>query len=382
MHRTAPREVPDVAEKPTLGIDVHSLADQRTGVAVYVTNLVRGLAAIGAAGAVRLYLQAPSPEAAGFSTRIIPRTPMWTTLRLSLHFFGHEAPRAMLFPAHVVPFYAPMPSVVTVHDLAFELFPKHFTRSDRIRLRTLTRRSVRKAARVIADSAATKRDLIELLHVPEERITVVHLGYDREHFRPSTAAEVEAVRRRYTLDRPYVIAVGTLQSRKNHEGLVRALARLIERGLDVDLVVPGAKGWLYENIFRTVRALGLEDRVHFLGFVPDADLPALYSGAEVAALVSLYEGFGLPVLEAMACGTPVVTSNVSSLPEVAGSAALLVNPQDDEAIADALARCITDQELRLELAGRARLHLEGFSWERTARETLAVLRGVEATIRG
>jgi glycosyltransferase involved in cell wall biosynthesis len=165
-------------------------------------------------------------------------------------------------------------------------------------------------------------------------------------------------------------------------GLVRALARLIERGVDVDLVVPGAKGWLYENIFRTVRALGLEDRVHFLGFVPDADLPALYSGAEVAALVSLYEGFGLPVLEVMACGTPVVTSNVSSLPEVAGSAALLVNPQDDEAIAAALARCITDQELRLELAGRARLHLEGFSWERTARETLAVLRGVEATIRG
>jgi glycosyltransferase involved in cell wall biosynthesis len=302
---------------------------------------------------------------------------MWTSLRLSLHFLGHEAPRAMLFPAHVIPFYAPMPSVVTVHDLAFELFPDHFTPSDRLRLRTLTRRGVRHATHIIAVSAATKQDLIELLQVPEERITVVHHGYDRERYRPSTAAEVDAVRHRYALERPYVLAVGTLQSRKNHAGLVRALAHLLADGVDVDLVVPGARGWLYESIFRTVRELGLETRVRFLGFVPDADLPALYSGAEVAALVSLYEGFGLPVLEAMACGTPVVASNVSALPEVAGEAAVLVDPRDDDAIAAALVRCITDSALRRELDGRARAHLKAFSWERTARETLAVLREVE-----
>jgi glycosyltransferase involved in cell wall biosynthesis len=189
---------------------------------------------------------------------------------------------------------------------------------------------------------------------------------------------VEAVRRRYALQRPYVLAVGTLQSRKNHTGLIRAAARLIADGMDVDLVIPGAKGWLYDSIFRTVRDLGLEQRVRFLGFVPDADLPALYSGAEVAALVSLYEGFGLPVLEAMACGTPVVTSNVSSLPEVAGGAAVLVDPRDDDAIAAALARCITDSTLRRDLAERATSHLQQFSWEHTARETLTVLRAAES----
>lgn len=366
------------ARDPTLAIDAHCLADQRTGVAVYVANLLRGLSANGDTEAVRLYLQGPSPEAEGFRTRIVPRTPMWTTLRLSLHFLRHEAPRAMLFPAQSMPLHAPMRSVVTVHDLAFELFPDHFTSSDRLRLRTLTRSSVRRAAHVIADSAATRRDLIELLGVPAERVTVVHLGYDRERFRPTAPAAVAEVRRRYGLERPYVLAVGTLQSRKNHAGLVRALARLIEDGLDVDLVVPGARGWLYDRIFRTVRDLGLEARVRFLGYVPDADLPALYTGAEVAALVSFYEGFGLPVLEAMACGAPVVTSNVSSLPEVAGAAALLVDPYDDDAIADALARCITDRALRRELAARAGAQLRAFSWERTARETLAILREAEA----
>ena len=221
-----------------------------------------------------------------------------------------------------------------------------------------TRYNARSATQIIADSQATKRDLVEILAVRPEKIHVVYLGVE-ERFRPlQDAAQIAAVKAAYAIPGPYVLYVGTLQPRKNLVRLVQAFARVaqaLDTGYEgmtpysaadpqrrLSLVLAGGKGWWYEDIFRTVQELDLADRVIFTGYVKDDDLPALYSGAELFVLPSLYEGFGLPVLEAMACGAPVVASNVSSLPEIAGDAGLLANPTDPADLARAMIRVLMD----------------------------------------
>jgi len=368
----APRAVPAAparrpGEAARIGIDVHGLAELRTGITTYVANLVDALGRVAPDESVALYLHTPPEYALPFETVVVPRTRAWTSFRLPLHFALHGAPRVMLYPAHALPVYSPARNVVTIHDLAFELFPDHFPAQARRRWKWLTRHSVPRADHLVAVSAATRDDLVRVMGVPEERITVVHHGYDAAHFRPSPDASVAEVRARYGLHRPYVMAVGTLQSRKNHVSLIRALKLLRDGGTDVDLVVCGTDGWLFEQASRLVGELGLKEHVRFLGYVPHDDLPPLYTGAVAGALVSLYEGFGLPVLESLGCGTPMLVSNVSSLPEVGGDAVLTVDPLDVEAIAHSLRTLICDSEVRSELARRTPGHLKRFSWERTAR---------------
>jgi len=277
--------------------------------------------------------------------------------------------------AYVAPVVVSCPTVVTVHDLSFVRYPDGFRPLNRLYLQTMTRRSVFRAGRVIADSFSTRDDLVRLWGVPAERIVVVHIGVESE-YRPAPAAVVEAFRRQRGLPERFVFYLGTLEPRKNVTAAVEAFARWVQASGDREtwLVVAGAKGWYYESIFARVQGLGLSDRVWFPGYVPTSELPDWYRAAEVFIYPSLYEGFGLPPLEAMACGVPVITSNTSSLPEVVGDAALLVNPYDIDAIADALARLLEDAELRQRLreAGLARARL--FSWERTARETIAAYR--------
>jgi glycosyltransferase involved in cell wall biosynthesis len=186
-------------------------------------------------------------------------------------------------------------------------------------------------------------------------------------------ARLAAVRERYGIVAPYVIYVGTLQPRKNLTGLLDAFANLVGQGRDLHLAIVGKKGWLYEPLFARVRELGLEQRVHFPGYVPQPDLPALLSGAQLFALPSLYEGFGFPILEAMACGTPVVCSAVASLPEVAGDAAILVSPRDTAQLVQALARVLDDDALRQQLVRKGLDRVSRFSWEKCAQQTLEVL---------
>jgi glycosyltransferase involved in cell wall biosynthesis len=277
--------------------------------------------------------------------------------------------------AYVTPVVVSCPTVVTVHDLSFVRYPEAFRPFNRLYLRVMTRRSVFRASRVIADSFSTRDDMVRLWGVPAGRISVVPMGVEGE-FRPVPAAAVETFRRQQGLPQRFVLYLGTLEPRKNVSAAVEAFARWVQasRDREIWLVVAGAKGWHYESIFARVQALGLSDRVLFPGYVPTAELPEWYRAAEIFIYPSLYEGFGLPPLEAMACGTPVITSNTSSLPEVVGDAALLVDPYDVDAIADALARLLEDAELRQRLreAGLARARL--FSWERTARETVAAYR--------
>jgi glycosyltransferase involved in cell wall biosynthesis len=262
--------------------------------------------------------------------------------------------------------------VVTVHDLALLRYPHLGTAALSRFIRQMTR-SVTEAKRVIAVSDATRRDIIDLLGTPAEKIRVIHNGYD-QRFRPLPHTEARArVGERYGLSEPYILHVGTLEPRKNLETLISAYARLRrERYIPHGLVLVGDRGWKYDPIFQLVDQLGLRNAVRFTGAVPADDLPALYNAADLFVYPSLYEGFGLPPLEAMACGTPVVTSNVSSLPEVVGDAALLVDPHDEGALAEAMARVLSDVELRRHMRERGLERARHFSWERCARETLAV----------
>jgi glycosyltransferase involved in cell wall biosynthesis len=241
-------------------------------------------------------------------------------------------------------------TVLTIHDLTFARAPDSASPRLRRYLDRVVPRSVRRADHVLADSQATKDDLIALYGTPPEKIDVLLSGVNPRFHPVHDAGILAAVRALYGFgDWPYLLAVSTVQPRKNYERLIRALAALPADLSHVHLVIAGGRGWLQAPIYAAVEELRLRDRVHFIGFAADEDLPALYSAARGFALPSLYEGFGLPVLEAMACGTPALTSNVSSLVEVAGDAALLVDPLSVESIRAALVRLLTDEPLRAAL---------------------------------
>ena len=262
--------------------------------------------------------------------------------------------------------------VVTVHDVIPLILPHTFTPRHRAIVRLALARVRRKADLIIVPSQAVERDVVERLGVREDRVAIVAHGCE-PRFQPTADGPAQrAAAARYGLPPRYVLAVGTLEPRKNLITLLRAYARLRAAAGDrpPGLVLAGARGWLDSPIYQTVRSLGLDEVVRVPGFIDDDDLPAVYRGAEMLAFPSLREGFGLPLLEAMACGVPVVASNTSALPEVAGDAALLVDPHDVDALAAAIGRVLRDEALRrrLRLAGIARAGQ--FSWEKAARQTL------------
>ncbi len=274
----------------------------------------------------------------------------------------------------------PTRTVLTVHDLTFERDPGSAVPSLLAFLRRVVPASARRAHQIVADSYATARDLTELYEIPPDKITTIHSGVD---FRFTTLSrgiaelEARAVREKYKIGpEPYVLCVGTLQKRKNHLNLVRAFARLLRDWpagpAAPNLVISGGRGWLYADVVAEVSALGLGERVRFTGFVDEADLPALYRHARAFAFPSLYEGFGLPLLEAMASGVPVVTSNVSSLPEVVGQAGVMVDPYDVDALAAGLAKALRDENWRsfAIVAGQKRAQM--FTWRRAAEQLLEV----------
>jgi len=308
----------------------------------------------------------------------MPFPRLWTHLRLSWEMARHP-PDLLFVPAHVLPIVHPRRSVVTVHDLGYLYYPEAHRLLDRLYLDLSTRYNARAATHLIADSSATKRDLSERYGVEPAKITVVYPGYDVTVFQPvRNEKAIEVVKAQYGIAGDYILFVGTLQPRKNLTRLVKtfSLSNIQYPISNIQLVIAGKKGWLYEEIFQQVEKLGLEGRVVFTGYVPEGDLPALLSGARLFVFPSLYEGFGLPVLEAMACGTPVVCSNTSSLPEVAEDAAVLVDPLDVEGLAAAIGRVLGDEELRAKLIERGFEQAREFSWDRCARETLDVLESV------
>ncbi|MCU0521831.1 MAG: glycosyltransferase family 4 protein [Anaerolineae bacterium] len=261
---------------------------------------------------------------------------------------------------------------VTIHDLSFLRHPETFPAKLRSYLERAVPRSVGRADRVLTDSDATRRDVIDLLGITPERVTTVLLGVSDAFGPISAAGEREALLAKHGVsNRPYILAVGTVQPRKNYARLIE-IVDLVRTSVDVDLVIAGQPAWLAEPVLDAAATRG---HVRILGFVDDADLPALYRQAAVLAFPSLYEGFGLPPLEAMACGVPVVASSASSVPEAVGDAGLLLNPLDVPAWADALSAVLTDGGLRADLIARGLARAATFTWARPARQWLSLLEG-------
>jgi glycosyltransferase involved in cell wall biosynthesis len=267
----------------------------------------------------------------------------------------------------VLPPVARARSLLTVHDLSFLAVPDCADAGLRAYLSRVVPRSVARAQHVLADSASTRSDLIDRLGVAPERVTVVYPGVE-ERFRPQPGDATARVRQRYQVgDGPFILGVGTLEPRKNWPGLIRAWTLMRQAsGLPHRLVIAGGKGWLAQDIFTAAQASPFSRDIVFTGFVDDADLPALYAAAGVFAFPSRYEGFGIPVVEAMACGTPVVCADNSSLPEAAGDAALLVTAGDDGALAAALQRLIEDTALAASLRSAGLAHAARFTWHSAA----------------
>jgi glycosyltransferase involved in cell wall biosynthesis len=367
-----------------IGIDAsRATAAQRTGTENYSLHLIQELLALGETHRFRLYFNQPPlpdlfPSAA--EQRVIPFPRLWTHARLSQEMLTRP-PDLLFVPSHVLPLIHPRRSVVTIHDMGYLYHPEAHTLSQNVYLRWSTRYNAQSAARVLADSEATRQDLVRHYHIPQEKVTVVYPGRDETLTPITDPAILAAARARYGLTTQYLLYVGTLHPRKNLVRLVQAFAALLSNPASdtppvpstFQLVLAGQKGWLYDEVLAQVRNLGLTDRVILTGYVPDADLAALLSGALAFVYPSLYEGFGFPVLEAMACGTPVVCSNTSSVPEVAGDAALLVDPLDTDALASALHGVVTNEGLRHDLVERGFRQVERFSWQRCARETLQIL---------
>ncbi len=276
--------------------------------------------------------------------------------------------------AFVSPWLALVPAVITVHDLSFLRFPERFRPANRLYLSTLTRLSCRRARRVIAVSRATADETVRLLSVPPERVDVVPHGVDHARFRPIPPNQVAAFRQERGLPERFVLFLGTLEPRKNLKRLIEAFAHTGMARQGIKLVIAGGKGWYYHEIFERVAELDLEDAVYFSGFVPDAELPLWYNAATVFVYPSSYEGFGMPLLEAMACGTAVIGSDASCMPEVVGDAGLLVPPHDVVGLADSLGRLMADANLRADLGQRGRARAATYTWEATAAATVASYR--------
>ena len=375
-----------------IGIDFTAAA-QPAGIGRYTRSLVGALAAqfpsdrftlLAPRDAARALAASTTPlrllEQSNVTLRTLPfsertLTRLWQRLRLPL-FADLLAGGADVFyaPDFALPPLRRAPGVITVHDLSYRFFPKSYPASLRGYLERVVPRSAARARLVLADSASTQRDLAATYGVDGTKISVLYSGVDPVFQPVAAGAARAAVMRRCGIAYPYFLSVGTIQPRKNIDRIVAAMRAVVAAGLPHRLVHVGRPGWLYERILDAPRQYDVAERVRFLTDVEaDEDLAALYSGATAFVFPSLYEGFGLPVLEAMACGTPVITGNTSSLPEVAGDAAILVDPTDVTAIGQALVTLASDERRRGQLAGAGRERAAHFSWERAADELRAHL---------
>lgn len=360
---------------PVIGIDAsRAVSLQPTGTETYSLRLIQTLLSLNPPWSIRLYFRQTPPESLfpQADLRVIPFPRLWTHIRLSWE-MARRLPDLLFVPAHVLPPIHPRRSLVTVHDLGYRYFPRAHTRFQRAYLDLSTRWNARAAAHILADSEATRADLVRIYGTPPAKVTVAYPGYDESLAPVRDPTVLTAVRERYGIPGEYFLYLGTLQPRKNLARLVLAFSRLPTRAV---LALAGQKGWLADDLFALIRRLGLERRVLCPGYVRPEDRAPLLSGALAFVFPSLYEGFGLPVLEAQACGCPVICSNTSSLPEVAGDAALQVPPEDVAALADAMARLENDPDLRRELVERGFANLRRFSWERCARTVLRVMEGL------
>jgi glycosyltransferase involved in cell wall biosynthesis len=359
-----------------IGIDASRISiSEKTGTENYSYNLIRELIKDDKDKFV-LYLRGAKPDfiinSFGIQTKRISFPKLWTQAGLAKEVLINP-PDVLFIPAHTIPLIRRpgLKTVVTVHDLGAEYLPQYHKFPQKLYLNRTTEYVAKYATHLIAVSQATKDALIQRLHVSPERITVVYESWDRSIFHLPSEGELNQVRGEYRLEKPYILFLGTIQPRKNLERLIEAFSRA---RIKEDLVLAGKSGWMNEPIYMAARKLGVGARVKFLGHVPNKYLSALYGGSSAFIFPSLYEGFGIPVLEAMACGAVVLTSSTTSLPEVGGDAALYVDPENTRSIKNGIEEILSNGILRHQLLSKGKLQVQKFSWERAAKETLDVLR--------
>jgi glycosyltransferase involved in cell wall biosynthesis len=362
-----------------IAIDAHSVGAQLAGNETYAVNLIEALAAIDQTNQYTLYVTKRSAidqfenRWPNFTAKLtLPHTPL-VRIPLTLSAELRRHPVDVLHVQYTAPPFAPCPVVATIHDLSFEHLPETFNRRSRAQLQLTVRYTARRAAQILTLSEFSRRDLIETYRVDPARVFVTPAAAP-PHFAPVTnATELRRIRTTYGIERDYILTLGSIQPRKNLVRLIEAYSSLRQSRPDLNLpqlVLAGRRGWLEKEIFRAAAQSELRKDILFIGYVPENDLPALFSGSLCFIYPSYFEGFGLPVLEAMQCGAPVIAGNRTSLPEVVGEAGVLVDPFDTNAIAHALAEIIEKPDHRAELRVKGLAQAKAFSWRRTAELTL------------
>ncbi|HUS08832.1 MAG TPA: glycosyltransferase family 1 protein [Pyrinomonadaceae bacterium] len=366
-----------------IAIDAHSVGTGLGGNESYATNLIEALAEIDTDNSYTLYvtrreaIERFSNRWPNFDVRAtLPHTPL-IRIPLILSAELRRNPVDVLHVQFTAPPLSPCPAVVSIHDLSFEHLPQTFKWRSRKQLRITVRRSAREASQVIALSEYARKDIVDTYRLPPEKVTAIPLAA-AAHFRPiRNDEELQRVRQTYGIEGEYILSVGAIQPRKNLSRLVAAYSRLrrtTREGNLPKLVLVGKCAWLYQETLRTIKELQVSDSVILTGYVPEIDLTVLYSGALCFVYPSYFEGFGLPPLEAMKCGAPVIVGNRTSLPEVVGDAGILVDPFNADAIAEAMDKVISDSNLRAHLSVKGLARAKLFDWRETARQTLAVYR--------
>lgn len=361
-----------------IGIDASRLSVlEKTGTENYSYYITRELIEEKSEEFV-LYLKGKAPEFVKNQANValkniwLPR--LWTQLGLATEMLL-EPPDVLFVPAHTMPLiHRPdLKTVVTIHDLGAEFLPQYHKFPQKLYLNKSTEYVAAHATHLIAVSEATKKDLVKRLGVDPSRISVVYESWNRDLYHEPSKEEVTMVRKKYNLGKDYLLFVGTIQPRKNLERLIEAFSKA---DVPHDLILAGKPGWMNEGIYLASRKLGVGSRVKFLNHVPDVDLPGLYGGSAAFVFPSLYEGFGIPVLEALACGTVVLTSSTTSLPEVGGDGALYIDPENVASIKNGIEEIVSNYKLRDRLLSKGKLQVQKFSWQKAARETMGIIRRV------
>lgn len=365
-----------------IGIDGTPLLGPRSGVGYYTSRLISSLAELQPDWEYQLYSNRPlgSLESPLNNLQQIGRPfpfSRWLWMQAILPWtIRRSQPHLCHFPNALAPVWQPRPFVLTIHDASLYIYRAYHPWTRHLAIRMLLPLAARRAAAVITVSEHSRQDLIRILRLPPEKLHVVHEAAP-EYFRPVTDPQtLAAIRRRYDLPDEFLLYVGTLEPRKNLKRLLHALRRLHDAGQHIPLIMVGPRGWMMDDFEAYVIELGLHQAVNYLGYVPTEDLPALYSLATLFVFPSLYEGFGLPPLEAMACGTPVLSSNRSSLAEICGQAAVLVNPECEQEIADGIHALLTDQDERAVYRERGLARAKQFSWKSAAGKTIKIYQHV------
>jgi len=362
-----------------IGVDGNEAnVEKKVGVSVYTLNLLRYFSKVAnQENSFIVYLKYPPSlelpeENKYYKYKVVKGNFLWSQIYLPIYLSTHREIDVYFSPAHYLPSFCPVPQVVTIHDLAYQYFPNDFTKKDLWQLKNWTRLSVKKANKIIAVSKTTKKDIVKNYGVNENIISVVYNGYEKKDQRSNIKDQNDNLNIKNK--EKYILFVGTLQPRKNLEVLIDAFNKFVQINNDFKLFIVGKKGWLYEDIFEKVKTLKLEDKIIFTGHVSDEELVWYYKNAFCFVLPSLYEGFGIPVLEAMSYGCPTIISMTSSLPEVGGEASLYFDPKSSDDLLKKILDLQKSKELRKELIAKGKRRIKDFSLDKCGKETLEVIK--------